>query len=149
MLIADQINYLGMSGVNPLNGTLDEKSASRFLNMSNAFDAHMRNNCHAICKGLGIVVREGIYAGIGGPNLETPAEYKFLKIIGADAVGMSTVTEVLVARHVGMKILGMSGITNVADLSGSAETSIEEVLRVGEIIAPKMLEILLSFIKSV
>tara|TARA_Y100001970_G_C14248461_1_gene869996 strand:+ start:3950 stop:4768 length:819 start_codon:yes stop_codon:yes gene_type:complete len=149
MLIADQINYLGMSGVNPLNGTLDEKSGSRFLNMSNAFDAHMRNNCHAICKSLGIVVREGIYAGIGGPNLETPAEYKFLKIIGADAVGMSTVTEVLVARHVGMKILGMSGITNVADLSGSAETSIEEVLRVGEIIAPKMLEILLSFIKSV
>ena len=149
MLVSDQINYLGMSGVNPLRGQNRLVVEPRFLDMCNAYDEVLRNKCKELCDDLGVGVREGVYAGIGGPNLETAAEYRFLKKIGADAVGMSTVTEVLVARHAGIRVLGMSGITNKANLDGKTSTSLDDVLQAGKVIAPKMLEILLAFIEVV
>ena len=86
----------------------------------------------------GIPLREGVYAGLSGPSFEGPADLRFLRLAGADAVGMSTVHEVIVARHGGMRVLGFSGISNKANLDGSTVTTHEEVIEAGKIIGPKM-----------
>ena len=86
----------------------------------------------------GITLREGVYAGLSGPSFEGPADLRFLRLAGADAVGMSTVHEVIVARHGGMRVLGFSGISNKANLDGSTVTTHEEVIEAGKIIGPKM-----------
>jgi purine-nucleoside phosphorylase len=83
-------------------------------------------------------LREGVYCGLSGPSFETPADLRFLRAIGADAVGMSTVPEAIVARHSGMRILGLSGISNKANLDGNSITTHEEVLAAGALIVPKM-----------
>ena len=90
---------------------------------------------------LGIELREGVYCGLSGPMFETPAEVRFLRIIGADAVGMSTVPEVIVARHMGMRVLGFSGISNVAiaDPDAEEEANHEEVIAAGRILVPKLI----------
>ncbi|MBE0697664.1 MAG: purine-nucleoside phosphorylase, partial [Anaerolineaceae bacterium] len=86
----------------------------------------------------GILLHEGVYIGLSGPSFETPADLRFLRAIGADAVGMSTVPEVTVARHGGMRVLGFSGISNKANLDGSTQTTHEEVLQAGRMIVPKL-----------
>ena len=144
MLITDHINFLGLTGANPLIGPNADSLGTRFPNMINAYDPALRQLAHEVARQEGINLKEGVYAGLSGPTFETPAEVRFLRIIGADAVGMSTVNEVVVARHAGMSVLGMSGITNVSRLSADEgePPSHEEVLQAGQVIAPKMLTII-------
>ena len=114
MLLADHIGLPTMAGLNPLRGPNDEALGLRFPAMTGAYDAELRAHAHAAAGALGIPLREGIYAMVAGPNYETPAELRFLRQIGADAVGMSTVPEVIAARHTGMRVLALSCVTNVA-----------------------------------
>ena len=111
MLIDDYINF---SGQNPLRGENLEAFGPRFPDMSCAFDKELRALAHECANEQGFALREGVYAQMTGPTYETPAEIRMLRTLGADAVGMSTVPEVIVARHGGMRVLGISCITNMA-----------------------------------
>jgi purine-nucleoside phosphorylase len=109
VLLADHINLLGD---NPLVGPNDETLGPRFPDMSEPYDESLRAHARAVAREAGMTLREGVYVAVTGPNLETPAEYRFLRAIGADVVGMSTVPEVIVAVHAGMRVLGLSIITD-------------------------------------
>ena len=109
VLLSDHINLLGD---NPLVGPNDERLGERFPDMSAPYDPVLRSLARAVALELGITLREGVYAAVPGPNLETRAEYRMLRTMGADLVGMSTVPEVIVARHQGMRTLGISIITD-------------------------------------
>ncbi|UCD23798.1 MAG: purine-nucleoside phosphorylase [Gemmatimonadota bacterium] len=109
VLLADHINLLGD---NPLIGSNDDSLGPRFPDMSAPYDAGLRELARDVARDMKITLREGVYVAVPGPNLETPAEYRFLRTIGADVVGMSTVPEVIVAVHAGMKTLGISIITD-------------------------------------
>ena len=109
VLLSDHINLLGD---NPLVGANDERLGPRFPDMSAPYDPELRTLARAAALDLGIVLREGVYLAVPGPNLETRAEYRMLRTMGADVVGMSTVPEVIVANHTGMRTLGISIITD-------------------------------------
>lgn len=126
MAISDHIN---MTGQNPLIGENLEEFGPRFPDMSDAYTADYRQKAHAIAEKLGIKLEEGVYIGVTGPTYETPAEIRAFKTMGADAVGMSTVPEVIVAAHSGMKVLGISAITNFA-AGFQSELNHEEVVEV-------------------
>lgn len=111
MVIGD---VFSLTGQNPLIGENLEEFGPRFPDMSCAFDRELRALAHACAKELGMTLREGVYAQMTGPCYETPAEIRMLRVLGADAVGMSTVPEVIAARHGGMRVLGISCITNMA-----------------------------------
>jgi len=111
MLITDHISFLGMAGPNPLRGPNIPELGERFPDMSQCYDRNFRKLVTEIAVQEKIIIREGVYAGLSGPSFETPADLRFLRIIGADAVGMSTVPEVIVARHNLMRVLGLSGIS--------------------------------------
>ncbi|MFC2046298.1 purine-nucleoside phosphorylase [Chloroflexota bacterium] len=140
MLITDHINVMGMAGNNPLFGPNDPLLGPRFPSMSQAYDPTLRRIARDVAQEEGLVLREGIYAGLAGPCYETPAEIRFLRRMGADAVGMSTVPEVTVARHADMRVLGVSGITNLAlaDPAPGQETDHEEVLVAGQVLVPML-----------
>lgn len=114
MLIADHIGLPSMAGNSPLNGPNDDTLGPRFPLMAGAYDRVLRQIAKRIAGENGFGVQEGVYAWVAGPAFESPAEIRFLRAVGADAVGMSTVPEVIVARHGGMRILGLSLITNIA-----------------------------------
>lgn len=111
MLITDHLNF---AGSNPLIGKNDDQMGPRFPDASNVYDKHLNLEIRQIAKSLGIRLQEGVYAMSPGPSYETPAEVRMLRLLGADAVGMSTVPEALVANHMGMKVTGISCITNMA-----------------------------------
>jgi purine-nucleoside phosphorylase len=140
MLIVDHLNLVGMIGENPLRGPNDDSLGPRFLDMSKAYDRNLRQLAVAVAAEAALPLHQGIYAGLTGPTFETPADIRFLRLIGADAVGMSTVPEVTVARHGGMRVLGVSGISNLAidTIDGDAEASHEEVLQAGKLVTPRM-----------
>lgn len=140
MLIHDHINFVGMAGNNPLRGPNDERIGPRFPDMTEAYDRRLRELAQETAVSLGFSLREGVYVYLAGPTFETPAELRFLRAIGADAVGMSTVPEVVVARHAGIRVLGISTITNKAilDPSSGATVSHEEVLQTGKQIIPRL-----------
>ena len=148
MLITDHISLIGMTGLNPLRGPNLDEFGERFPDMSQAYDRNYQKSIRKIAQEKGIQLREGVYACLSGPSFETPADLRFLRTIGADAVGMSTVPEVIVARHGKMHVLGLSGISNKANLDGNTETTHEEVLEAGKIIAPKLQLIIQGFIKT-
>jgi purine-nucleoside phosphorylase len=114
MLIRDHIGLATLTGQNPLIGPNDDRLGPRFPAMTGAYDAALRNLTLEATSQVGITLHEGIYAMVTGPSYETPAELGFLRAIGADAVGMSTVPEVIAARHAGMRVLAISVVTNVA-----------------------------------
>jgi purine-nucleoside phosphorylase len=140
MLISDHLNLMGMTGNNPLFGPNDPTLGPRFPDMSQAYDPELRQIARLVAEEEDIPLREGVYAGLAGPSFETPAEIRFLRLIGADAVGMSTVPEVTVARHGRIRVLGISGISNVAiDMpTEGQEASHEEVLVAGEQMVPRL-----------
>jgi len=148
MLITDHLNIIGMAGANPLKGPNLEAFGPRFPDMSQPYDWDMLDLAREVCKESGLDHREGVYAALAGPSFESPAELRFLKTIGADAVGMSTVPEVIVARHSSMRVLGISGISNKANLDGSTITTHEEVLEAGEVLVPKLIKLIRGFLSK-
>lgn len=138
MLITDNLNLAGMSGLNPLIGPNLDEFGPRFPDMSQAYDRQLCSLARQVAGENDLIIREGVYAGLSGPSFESPADLRFLRIAGADAVGMSTVSEVIVARHGGTRVLGFSGISNKANLDGNTLTLHEEVLAAGLSIVPKL-----------
>lgn len=125
MLISDHINF---TGTNPLIGKNDNQFGPRFPDMSDAYKAELRVLARKVAAELSIPIQEGVYAGFSGPTYETPAEIKMMRTLGADAVGMSTVPEVIIANHAGLNVLGISCITNMAAGILDQPLSHEEVI---------------------
>ena len=148
MLITDQLNLMGMSGLNPLMGPNLDEIGTRFPDMSQPYDRAYSDLARKVAKENNITLREGVYAGLSGPSFESPADLRFLRLAGADAVGMSTVPEVIIARHGGMRVLGLSGISNKANLDGSTVTTHEEVIEAGKVITPKVEKIIRSVLRK-
>jgi purine-nucleoside phosphorylase len=138
MLINDHINLIGMAGLSPLRGPNLQEFGPRFPDMSQAYDRQLQALARQVAAQEGLVLREGVYICLGGPAFETPADLRFLRTIGVDAVGMSTVPEIVVARHGGMRALGFSGISNKVSLDGEKLTTHQEVLEAGRRVGPKL-----------
>lgn len=149
MLITDQINLIGMAGLNPLRGPNDESFGTRFPDMSEAFDARLRSIALTVAAENNIELRQGVYMCLAGPSFESPADIRFLRMVGADAVGMSTVPEAIVARHGGLRVLGLSGISNALPPAGvKQETTHAEVLEAGRTLVPKMISLIRGVLRS-
>ncbi len=144
MLITDHISLIAMGGLNPLRGPNFNEIGERFPDMSKGYDRELMALARKAATQAGVMLREGVYVCLAGPSFESPADLRFLRAAGADAVGMSTVPEVIVARHGRMRVLGLSGISNKANLDGSTETTHEEVLEAGRVILPKLKSIVMS-----
>jgi purine-nucleoside phosphorylase len=138
MIISDHINLFP---TNPLIGPNNDKWGPRFPDMSQAYDHALIREAELIAAEKNIPIRKGVYAGLSGPCLETPAEYKYVRIIGADAVGMSTVPEVIAARHMGVRCFGMSVITDLGVEGKIVETTHEDVVRAANASSSKMMQI--------
>jgi purine-nucleoside phosphorylase len=138
MLITDHLNLIGMAGLNPLRGPNLDELGPRFPDMSQTYDRDLLTIARNSAKQIQLTLHEGVYACLAGPSFETPADLRFLHMAGADAVGMSTVPEVIIARHAGTRVLGISGISNKANLDGNTMTTHEEVLEAGQILVPKL-----------
>lgn len=139
MIITDHINYMG---INPLIGPDDERFGTRFFDMSEAYDPKLQEIAERACAKVGMTVRRGVYIAFNGPSYETPAEIKASRTLGADAVGMSTVPEVIAARHMGLRVLAISCITNMA--AGVIKKKLHhlEVLEVAEKVKSGLLDVL-------
>jgi purine-nucleoside phosphorylase len=135
MLIADHINLLGD---NPLIGPNDPRLGPRFPDMSDPYDAELRRVARSVAAEGGVALREGVYVAVTGPCLETRAEYRFLRTIGADVVGMSTVPEVIVAVHAGMRVLGLSIITDMCIPETLEPATVEQIIAVANRAEPKL-----------
>lgn len=142
MLITDHINMIGMAGLNPLRGPNLDVFGPRFPDMSRAYDRQLCDLARQSAADAGLLLHEGVYMALSGPSFETPADLRFLRGVGVDAVGMSTVPEVTIARHGGTRVLGISGISNKANLDGDTLTTHEEVLEAGHVMVPKLLAVL-------
>ena len=139
VLISDHIN---LQGQNPLIGPNDEALGPRFPDMSDAYSRDYRAVTKQVAREMGNYLNEGVYAGLLGPNYETPAEIRYLRTIGADLVGMSTVPEVIAARHMGIKCLAVSCVTNMAAGILNQEINHEEVLETGAKVRGTLVELL-------
>lgn len=150
MLIRDHLNFPGLVGHNPLRGPNDDAAGPRFPDMTETYDRGLRALAHEVARDQALSLREGVYAYVGGPSYETPAELRLLLTLGADAVGMSTVPSAVVARHGGMRVLGISTITNMAspDPAPGHETTHEEVLEVGRVVVPKLTRLIHGILRQ-
>lgn len=148
MLITDNLNLIGMMGANPLMGPNIDELGPRFPDMSQAYDRQLMEIARQVATKEDITLRQGVYCALSGPSFEGPADLRFLRLAGTDAVGMSTVPEVIVARHGGLRVMGLSGISNKANLDGSAVTTHEEVIEAGKIITPKMEKIIRGVLRA-
>jgi purine-nucleoside phosphorylase len=151
MLITDHVNLIGMTGGNPLRGPNDDQLGPRFPDMSQVYDTELCRTALEAAKEAGIPLHQGVYVCLAGPSFETPADIRFLRLMGADAVGMSTVPEATVARHGGLRVLGISGISNTAIDSEdtAAVTTHEEVLESGKVMAPRLESIVRGVLRRV
>lgn len=138
MIINDHLNLVGMAGANPLRGPNLDELGERFPDMSRPYEPQLMELAREAAVGGDMHLHRGVYAFLAGPSFESPAELRYLRSIGADSVGMSTVPEVITARHGGMRVLGISTISNKANLDGNTVTSHEEVLAAGAIIVPRL-----------
>jgi purine-nucleoside phosphorylase len=139
MVLTDHLNIMGMAGQSPLIGPDEPELGLRFLDMLGAYDDELRSAAHRAAGQHGFSLREGVYAMVGGPAYESMAEIRFLQRAGADAVGMSTIPEVIVARHEGMRVLGISAITDMAvGQTAVHQISHAEVLAAAERIKPRL-----------
>jgi purine-nucleoside phosphorylase len=145
MIIEDHINHLG---VNPLAGGLNGDGGVRFLDMTAAYSTRLREKLEKASEELQVPLRRGVYAATLGPSFETPAEVKAFAWQGADAVGMSTVPEVIMARHHNIEVLGVSCITNLAAGISGKKLSHEEVLEVGKAAGDKLIKLLGGFLAA-
>lgn len=144
MLITDHLNLVGIGGHNPLRGPNLDEFGPRFPNMTEPYSVEMINLTRQVAANLNITLREGVYAFVAGPSFETPAEIRYLRTIGGDAVGMSTVPEVVVANHCGLRVLGISSITNIAihQFNSGQKTTHDEVLETGKSVVPVLMELI-------
>ncbi|MFJ7828672.1 purine-nucleoside phosphorylase [Peribacillus sp. NPDC097206] len=145
MIITDHINLMG---TNPLIGANEDRFGPRFPDMSEAYNKELRAKAKTIASTLGLDVKEGVYIGNSGPTYETPAEVRMARVLGGDAVGMSTVPEVIVARHCGMKVLGISCLTNMASGILDQPLSHVEVIETTEKVKSSFLEFVKSIVKD-
>jgi purine-nucleoside phosphorylase len=145
MIIRDHINLLPE---NPLRGINLDQFGPRFPDMSQPYDRTLIAKAKSIAQNLGILVQEGVYAAVQGPNLETAAEYRYLRIIGADVVGMSTVPECIVANHMGMRVFAMSIVTDIGDPDNLKPVSLEEIIHVANQAEPKLTQIFTELVRS-
>ncbi|MEK5165204.1 purine-nucleoside phosphorylase [Paenibacillus sp. FSL R5-0527] len=143
MLISDHIN---LTGKNPLIGPNDGELGPRFPDMSQAYSRRLRDTARQVAGEKGVPLQEGVYAGLLGPSYETPAEIRMLRTLGADAVGMSTVSEVIVARHAGLEVLGISCISNMAAGILDQPLSHAEVMETTDRVREKFLSLVLAII---
>lgn len=146
VIITDHINFFPE---HPLHGKNEKELGPRFPDMSKVYDERLRNKAKLIALEHNIPVKEGIYIGVQGPTFETPAEYRMFRILGADVIGMSTVPEVIVARHSGLKVFGISIITDSGVPGEIVEISHEEVQQVAMKAEPKMTTIMKKLIESI
>jgi len=145
MIIRDHINLLPE---NPLRGINLDQFGPRFPDMSQPYDRTLIAKAKSIAQNLGIPVQEGVYAAVQGPNLETAAEYRYLRIIGADVVGMSTVPECIVANHMGMRVFAMSIVTDIGNPDNLKPVSLEEIIQVANQAEPKLTQIFTELVRS-
>lgn len=140
MLFNDHINFVGLAGHHPLIGPNDDSIGPRFIGMAQTYDRALRQKARDIAAQHDIPLHEGVYVAVSGPSFETPAEIRMLRTMGANSVGMSTVHEVLVARHAGMRVMACSGITNVAidKVDTDSDANHEEVLEAGTVLVPRL-----------
>ncbi|MDD5368891.1 MAG: purine-nucleoside phosphorylase [Anaerolineaceae bacterium] len=148
MLITDQMSPFTMAGGNPLRGANLDEIGARFPDMSQAYDRVLMDLASKAAGEAGVNLREGVYVYLSGPSYETPAELRFLRLAGADAVGMSTVPEVIIARHGQMRVLGFSGVTNKANLDGNTMTTHAEVLAAAHDIVPKLTNVVRGVLRK-
>jgi purine-nucleoside phosphorylase len=146
MIIQDHIN---LTGRNPLVGPHEPDWGNRFPDMAHAYDSNLTKLALAIGNQLNLPLQTGVYAGLLGPSLETPAEIRFLQTIGASAVGFSTILEVIVAVQAGMKVIGFSTITNVHNPENPEPATLEEILDVARRSAPALQELIASLVKTI
>ena len=139
MVIDDHINYMGG---HPLIGPNEEELGPRFFDMTEAYDPQLREIAEKACAQAGVPVQHGVYIAFTGPSYETPAEIRMARTLGADAVGMSTVPEVLAARHMGMRVLGISCVTNMGAGILKKKLDHREVLEVGERVKAGLMDVL-------
>jgi purine-nucleoside phosphorylase len=150
MLISDHIYLPGLAGANPLLGPNDERFGERFPPLAKAYDAGLRALARSVAAHTtGLTLHEGVYVMVGGPSYETGAELRFLRAIGADAVGMSTAPEVVVARHMGMRVLGISLITNAATGAETEEIKHEEVLSTADAARERFVKLVLGIVQGI
>jgi purine-nucleoside phosphorylase len=146
MGISDHIN---LTGANPLVGPNEQDWGVRFPDMSRAYDPRLQRLATDGARKVQVRLQTGVYAGLKGPSLETPAEVRYLKIIGADAVGFSTVQEVIAARHAGMRILGLATITNISDPDAPLPATMEEIIAVARATAPKLAALIHAVVEHI
>jgi purine-nucleoside phosphorylase len=146
VLINDHINFFPE---HPLHGKNENELGPRFPDMSKVYDERLRNKAKLIALEHNIQVKEGVYIGVQGPTFETPAEYKMFRVLGGDVIGMSTVPEVIVARHMGIRVFGISIITDSGVPGEIVEISHEEVQQVAMKAEPKMTRIMKELIESI
>ena len=145
MAIADHINMLG---VNPLTGRNDDDVGPRFPSMQDAYDPALRETLQNCARDLGITLPEGVYLAAHGPSFETPAEIRAFRTLGADAVGMSTVPEVILARHCGLRVAAVSAITNLAEGMGGEALSHEQTLKYANAAAGDLTRLIIAFCRE-
>ncbi len=143
MLMTDHIN---LTGQNPLIGANDERFGPRFPDMSKAYDPELQQVMRNAAKQIGLTLQEGVYAGVTGPSFETPAEIRMLRAMGADAVGMSTVLEVIAGAHCGLRLAGVSCVSNLAAGILDQPITLEEVIETGQRVREPFAALLRSFV---
>jgi purine-nucleoside phosphorylase len=144
MVIEDHVNLIG----NPLVGPNEDALGPRFPDMSEAYDRALRDVAEAACAAVGIRCQRGVYVGMSGPSYETPAEIRMARVLGGDAVGMSTVPEVIAARHMGLRVAGLSCITNLAAGVSDRKLDHREVLETGRRVTEALLQVLARIVSE-